>query len=172
MSAKDKANLKFEEGMSNFLSQNYDRSIRYFSEAIAADPTYRLAFKSRGAAYLKLGKAQEAIADFNRILEIDPDNARAYHLRGLAYEKSGDHQNALKDFNDSIEQNPAYGAAYYSRATLHTIMGDTDQAAADMQMVTHLSEVNIETFANENNVWRSQQLRVESVSNDDLAMER
>ena len=172
MSAKNKANAKFEEGMSNFLSQNYDRSIQFFSDAIEADPTYRLAFKSRGAAYLKLGKTREAIADFNRILEMDPDNSRAYHLRGLAYEKSGDHQNALKDFNVSIEQNPAYGAAYYSRATLHTKMGNTDQAAADMQMVTHLSEVNIETFANENNVWRSQHLRVESAYNDDLAMER
>ena len=30
----------------------------------------------------------------------------------------------------------------------------------------------IETFANENNVWRSQQLRVESAYDDDLAMER
>ena len=172
MSAKDKAKVKFEEGMSDFLSRNYDRSIQFFSDAIDFDPTFRLAFKSRGAAYLKLGKASEAIADFNRIIEMDPDNARAYHLRGLAYEKSGEHENALKDFNNSIEHNPAYGAAYYSRATLHTKMGDTDQAAADMQMVTHLSEVNIETFANENNVWRSQQLRVESVYNDDLAMER
>ena len=34
------------------------------------------------------------------------------------------------------------------------------------------SEVNIETFANENNVWRSQQLRLETMSGDDLAMER
>ena len=67
---------------------------------------------------------------------------------------------------------PNYGAAYFSRATLHTKMGDTDQATADMKMVTHLTEVNIETFANENNVWRSQQLRLETISDDDLAMER
>jgi propanol-preferring alcohol dehydrogenase len=35
-----------------------------------------------------------------------------------------------------------------------------------------LSEVNIESFANENNVWRSQQLRLESMYDDDLTMER
>ena len=55
---------------------------------------------------------------------------------------------------------------------LHTKMGDADQAAADMKMVTHLTEVNIETFANENNIWRSQQLRLESMHDDDLALER
>ena len=42
-------------------------------------------------------------------------------------------------------------------------MGAADQAAADMKMVTHLTEVNIETFAYENNVWRSQQLRIEEL---------
>jgi hypothetical protein len=31
---------------------------------------------------------------------------------------------------------------------------------------------NIETFANENNVWRSLQLRLETMSDDDLSMER
>lgn len=32
-----------------------------------------------------------------------------------------------------------------------------DQAAEDIQMVTHLNEMNIETFADENNVRRSGQ---------------
>ena len=35
-----------------------------------------------------------------------------------------------------------------------------------------MSDNNIETFANENNLWRSQQLRLETMSEDDLAMER
>ena len=48
----------------------------------------------------------------------------------------------------------------------------TEQATEDIKMATHLTEVNIETFSNANNVWRSQQLRLESMSNDDLAMER
>jgi hypothetical protein len=55
---------------------------------------------------------------------------------------------------------------------LHTKLGDADRAAADMKMVTHLTEVNIEIFANENNIWRSQQLRIECMHDDDLAMER
>ncbi len=48
----------------------------------------------------------------------------------------------------------------------------SDLASEDIQMVTRLSEVNIESFANENNVWRSQHLRLESMYDDDLTMER
>ena len=65
-----------------------------------------------------------------------------------------------------------YGAVYFSRAKLHNKMGHPDLATEYIQMVTHFSEVNIESFANENNVWRSQYLRLESMYDDDLKMER
>ena len=84
----DKAQRKFEDGMADFVSHNYGASIELLSQAIELYPAFALAYKSRGAAYLRLNKTQEAIADFNTIVEMDPDNARAYHLRGLAYEKS------------------------------------------------------------------------------------
>jgi len=172
MSNNNLAREKFEEGMADFVSHNYGRSVDLLSQAIELDPRFTLALKSRGAAYLKLDKVQEAIADMNTVIDIAPDNARAYHIRGLAHDKSGDFNKALEDFNQALELNPNYGAVFYSRANLHTKMGHTDEAAEDIRMVTHLSEVNIESFANENNVWRSQQLRLESMYNDDLAMQR
>ncbi len=55
-----------------------------------------------------------------------------------------------------------YGAAYCSRATLLTKMGQEDAALEDMKMVSHLSNLNIESFANDNNVWRSRQLQMQS----------
>ena len=168
MSANNIVKEQLEDGMYEFVNGNYDSSIQYFTRAIDVDADFTLALKSRGAAYLKSNRVPEAIVDFDRLIQLDPDNAGAYHLRGLAYEKIGDLGKALVDFNHSIEHNPSYGAAYFSRAALHTKMGDTDQATADMKMVTHLTEVNIETFANENNIWRSQQLRLETMSDDDL----
>ncbi len=172
MSDNDTAKEKFEEGMADFVSNRYGRSIDLLSQAIELDPQFTLALKSRGAAYLKLDKVQEAIADINAVIKIAPDNARAFHMRGLAYAKAGNYDKALGDFNQALELNPDYGTAYYSRANLHNKMGHPDLATEDIQMVTQLSEVNIESFANENNVWRSQHLRLESVYNDDLTMER
>ena len=167
-----KAIQKFDAAMAQFIGQNYDKSIDLFSQAIDSDPEFQLAFKSRGAAHLRLGHIQDALADFNRVLELDPNNARAFHLRGLAYEKAGDYAEAIADLSKAIEINPQYGAAYYSRANLYSKTGNTAQAAEDIEMVTHLTEVNIETFGDENNIWRSRQLHLESLSNDDFTMER
>ena len=172
MSDNKDALKKYEEGMADFVSHNYGKSIERLSQAIELDPVYTLAFKSRGAAYLRLNKAQEAIADFNTVVEMVPGNARVYHLRGLAFVKTGENDKALDDFNRAIELKSDYGAVYYSRANLNNKMGRTEQAAEDIRMVTHLTEINIETFSNANNVWRSQQLRLESMYNDDPAMER
>ena len=172
MSDNNIAREKFEEGMADFISHNYGRSIDLLSQAIELDPQFTLALKSRGAAYLKLDKVQEAIADMNAVIDIAPDNARVFHMRGLAHDKSGDLDKALEDFNQALELKPDYGTVYYSRAHLHTKMGRPDLATEDIQMVTQLSEVNIESFANDNNVWRSQHLRLESMYDDDLAMER
>lgn len=166
------AQKNFEEGMADFVNHNYGKCIERLTQAVELDPAFTLAFKSRGAAYLRLDKVAEAIADFNTVLEIDPDNARAYHLRGLAYENIGDNDKALDDFNKAIELKSNYGAVYYSRANLNHKMGRTQHATEDIQRVTHLTEVNLETFSNANNVWRSQQLRLESLYDDNLAMER
>ena len=172
MSNNNLAREKFEAGMADFVGHNYGRSIDLLSAAIELDPRFTLALKSRGAAYLKLDKIQEAIADMNAVIEIAPENARAYHMRGLAFYKSGDFDRALEDFGQALKLNPDYGTAYYSRANLHSKMGHPDLAGEDIQMVTRLSEVNIESFASENNVWRSLHLRLESLYDDDLTMER
>ena len=171
MSHNHSAQKIFEEGMAEFASHNYNQSIVRLSQAIELDPEFTLAFKGRGAAYLKLDRIEEAIADFSAVIELKPQSARAHHLRGLAYEKSGDNGKALDDFNRALELDGNYGAAYFSRANLYSKMGNTEQATEDIRMVTHLTEVNVETFANDNNVWRSQHLRLESIYGDDLAME-
>ena len=161
MSVKKNVNEYFQEGMEEFVGHNYGRSIELLSRALEADPDHKLAGMSRGAAYLKLDRALEAVKDFDHVIEIDSEYARAWHLRGLAREKTGDDEAALKDLNRAIELDPEYGAAYYSRATLFTKLGDTDRATEDAQMVTHLTEANLQTFAEENNIWRSHHLKLE-----------
>ena len=69
----------------------------------------------------------------------------------------------MADFGSAISIDPEYGAAYYSRATLLAKMKKEDLAVEDIEMIQHLTNKNIETFANDNNVWRSQQLRLESM---------
>jgi len=153
----------FTNAMSNLMKNKLGMSIDLLNEILNADPADRLATLARGSVYLKMNQPNRAISDFNRVLELDPKHAKAHHLRGLAQEMTGSDDQALKDFDRAIDIDPEYGAAFYSRATLLTKMGQEDAAADDMQMVAHLTNLNIENFANENNVWRSRQLQVEEM---------
>jgi len=166
--SNDSAQKFFTEGMHEFAKTRFNESIVLLTRAIDADPNHTLATVSRGAAYLKLDMLDQARDDFDRTINIDSDYARAYHMRGLVSEKRGDDHTALADFDRAIALNPDYGAAYYSRAALHAKMANTEKAQADIEMVAHLGNRNMESYMNENNVWHTQQMRVEDAIETEL----
>lgn len=159
---------KFNEGMIAFANENFGTCIDTLSEVIKEDRSHKLALAARGAAHMRSGNHAEALSDFDRALAVDPDYARGYHLRGLAHEVRGDDEDALADFSRAIDLAPEYAAAYNSRATLYAKMGRMEEAHEDMQMMTHFTESNIQSFANENNVWRSHHLKVEDAMETEL----
>jgi Tfp pilus assembly protein PilF len=159
---------RFNDAMAAFVGQDYGTCIEHLTEVLRTDRQHKLALVSRGAAFMRTGNHKTALADFDRALELDPKYARAHHLRGLTREFEGDDDGALEDFNRALELQPDYGAAYHSRATLYAKLGHNDRAAEDIQMVTHLTQRNIEAFANENNVWRSQHMHLESIAANEL----
>ena len=168
MEISDNRNELFASAMSNLMNEKFDLSLDILSKLINVDSGDKLSYLARGSVYLKLSDSKNAIDDFNRALEIDSNHPKAYHLRGLAHEMAGDDDEALRDFNRAIEIDSEYGAAFYSRASLLTKMGQEDSALEDMKMVNHLSNLNIESFANENNVWRSRQLQLEEAMESEM----
>lgn len=158
----------FNAGMAAFVGQDYGKCIESLTEVLREDQTHTLALVSRGAAFMRTGEMAAALADLDRAIAIDPGYARAYHLRGLVHESQDQVDKAVEDFSKAIELKPDYGAAYHSRATLYAKLGQTDHATEDIQMVAQLTQHNIETFANENNVWRSHHLQVEAMLETEL----
>jgi Tfp pilus assembly protein PilF len=158
----------FTNAMSNLMKDKLTISIDLLNELIKVDADDKLPFLARGTVYLKTGDTKNAVGDFTRAIEIDSKHPKAYHLRGLAHEMAGDNDEALKDFNRAIEIDSEYGAAFFSRATLLTKMGQEDLALEDMKMVNHLSNLNIESFANENNIWRSRHLQMENIMETEM----
>ena len=168
MDSSERKNELFTNAMSNFMKNKLTISIDLLDELIKADSDDKLAFLARGSVHLKTGDTKNAVDDFTRAIEIDSKHPKAYHLRGLAHEMAGDDQKALDDFNQAIEIDPEYGAAFFSRATLLTKMGQEDLAVEDMKMVNHLSNLNIESFANDNNIWRSRHLQMENIMETEM----
>ena len=159
---KKKSMELLKRAMSEYIENNLENSVALLNAAIENNPELKLAYASRGSAYMRLNNLKAAIDDFNKTIELDGDYSKGFHLRGLAREKLDENDLAKGDFDRAIELDPEYGAAYYSRATRLTKMGQEDRAVEDMEMVTHLTNRNIEEFANENNVWRSQFLKLEA----------
>jgi len=158
----------FDDGRYELMNGHFDKSIELFSKVIELDPSHKLALISRGSAFLKLNDVDKAVDDFDRVIDIDSGYARAYHLRGIAREQNEEYESAVADISKAIEIDPEYGAAFYSRATLLTKLKREDEAVEDIQMVQFLTNRNIETFANENNVWRSQQMKLETTLETEL----
>jgi tetratricopeptide (TPR) repeat protein len=161
MSSSDATLAHYTEGIDAFIKRDFSKSESLFSKILSKTPHHKQALVSRGAARLNDERPDVAIEDFNRAIEVDPSYARAFHLRGLAHEKQGHHPAAIDDFVRALKIDPDYGAAYYSRASLLTKLGRDADAAADMQVVAHMTQRNITGFAHDNNVIRSEHLRVE-----------
>ncbi len=158
----------FANAMSNLMRDKLGMSIDLLDEILRADPDDKPALLARGSLYLKMGNAKSAKTDFSRVLEIYGNHPKAHYLRGLAREMEGDDSEALSDFNQAIDIDPEYAAAYYSRATLLTKMGREAEASGDMKTVAQLTNANIESFANENNIWRSNHLRIDSILENEM----
>jgi tetratricopeptide (TPR) repeat protein len=168
MNTKQTAKELFNEAVSAFVDEQFDKSIEILTRALELEPTHKLAVITRGTAFLKQEKLQEALADFDRAIELDPQHAGAFHKRGLVWEKLGNYENAVREFDQAIAINPEYGAAYFSRATLHAKLSNADAALEDMQMVTHLGNRNLDSYMHDNNIWHTQHMRVEDAMETEL----
>jgi tetratricopeptide (TPR) repeat protein len=168
MTDTDTAKQHLDAGIDAFVSNDIETSVTRFSEALEADPGFAMAYVSRAAANMRLERPEEALSDLNQAIGLTPDHARAYHLRGLAHVKLEDNEKALQDFDNAIQLDPEYGAAYYSRSMIYGDMGMSMASFEDIQMYTHLTEKRLQEFSNENNIWRSEHLRVEEAGAADV----
>jgi len=111
MNADTTLNDNVSLALNAFARAEYSTSIRLFNQVLAEDPDHRLSLLSRGSAFLRSNRLDEAVADFDRVISLYPENARAYHLRGLAKASRSDDLEALQDFDKAIELDAVYGAA-------------------------------------------------------------
>ena len=71
-----------------------DEAISDCSNALRADPTYRLAYQNRAYAYLKSGKFPEALGDAQAVARMFPQDPHIHAVIGDIYKSSGDRAGA------------------------------------------------------------------------------
>lgn len=62
---------------------HFSRAIKLRSDSFSSNNAS--AYHHRGVCYLKLGRAEKALVDYNRVIEIDPTQALNFFNRGHKY---------------------------------------------------------------------------------------
>jgi tetratricopeptide (TPR) repeat protein len=66
-------------------------------------PSDACARNNRGLAYMRSGRAEEALADFNKAVELNPDHPDHINSRAQLYEELGQHDLAKRDSELALE---------------------------------------------------------------------
>ena len=137
----------FEQGKRFFVEGKYKESIEAFTMAAEAGYEQTISYLSRGAAYLKLRRADEAIADFSWIIDSGKDNSRAYYYRGMAHAQKGNYEKAAEDFSSALAQKPADGTFLFARGAAYIEMGKLEEAGQDIRNAANYLAAAVQGYA-------------------------
>jgi tetratricopeptide (TPR) repeat protein len=88
----------------------------------------------------KLGRHEEALADYNRSLDLRPDHPTTLYDRGITYAKLGKHNEALADCVRSLELRPDDPATLYNLACLFSLRRKAKDALAFLAQAIEKNE--------------------------------
>jgi serine/threonine protein kinase len=123
-------------------TDNCEKALNDYTEAIQIDPTDALAYNNRGINRSSLGDDIGAIADYDKAIKLKPNNALAYSNRGNIYLKKGDLAEAIKDYNRAIVLKPSYSFFYANLAVALSRLGDNTGAIANYDKAIKLEPNN------------------------------
>ncbi|HEX3494665.1 MAG TPA: tetratricopeptide repeat protein, partial [Methylocella sp.] len=116
------------------------------TDVIQRNPASAEAYNTRGVAYARIGKFQEAIADFGQSIKLAPGNAASLTNRALAYRQINRDDAALADFNGAVAADSNHAPAYLGRANLLRVQGKLDEARSDLDQAIKLNPENAQAF--------------------------
>jgi len=92
-----------------------DEALECLDKARALDANNLAILNQHANALLSLGRAEEALAEFQELLARAPQHAEARLNCGLAYAALGRHQEAVAQFDAALATMPAHPGVHYNR---------------------------------------------------------
>jgi len=134
------------------------KSVEYFQQAIATDPSYALGYAGLADAYNILGSNRfrdpkevfpKARTAAERALELDDNLAEAHAVLGaIMFNYERDWAGARRALRRSIELNPGYATAHQRYAWLSSMLGEHDVAIKEMKLARRLDPLSARISAN------------------------
>lgn len=138
--------------------ESLEKSVDYFNQALARDPSYALSYAGLADSWFSRGwyryvvpkeAYERARAAATRALELDPELAEAHTiLAAIKTTYDWDWSAAEKEFNVAIQLNPNYATAHQRYSLFLPITGRFSEAVAEAQKARDLDPLSLP--ANEN----------------------
>ncbi|KAG2448193.1 hypothetical protein HYH02_006778 [Chlamydomonas schloesseri] len=93
------------KGNAAFSAGNFEEAAKFFTEAIAVDPSNHVLYSNRSASYASLKRYTDALDDAKKCVSLKPDWAKGYSRLGAAYHGLGEYPEAIKAYEDGLQRN-------------------------------------------------------------------
>lgn len=136
-------------------ARTYPQAIQQLTQAIALDPNYVQAYTNRANAYVEMGQAALALADYDKAIDLLPSQALPFYNKARLLERLGQADAAVQHYTWTIARNPRLPEAYINRGNLYYNAKMYEQAQADQEMALTLNPRSLEAHINLANVYEA-----------------
>ncbi|MEW6128806.1 MAG: tetratricopeptide repeat protein [Acidobacteriota bacterium] len=137
----------FENGQNAQERGDFTSAVRFYTEAIKAEPAVFQIYYQRATALLQLGRADESESDLKKVIELKADFARAYRLLGQIYLDKDRNEDAKRQFARAVELDPKMREVRMMYASALIKTHDFAGAATELRAAIEQGEATALTYA-------------------------
>lgn len=132
MSTNEDAVECYIKGMKAFESEQFEKSIKLFKEAVEIDPKFAFAWDNLGLSYRYLGKFDEAIEAYQKSLEVDPYGTMPLQNIAIAYEYKKDYDKAIEAYQRLEEMDANNPEIHYGIGRIYATNNQLEKGLHEM----------------------------------------
>lgn len=119
---------------------SYRERLADLNEAIRLNPTFAMAYFSRGTLHNDFNSYSHAIADLTEAIRLNPTDGKAYYVRGGLYRITRKYDEAIADFRAVLTFAPSLSDMTHNNlALVYEKLDDNDQALAEYDQAIALN---------------------------------
>ena len=121
-------------------TDDYEKALPYFQNAVEKDPNYADAWFYIGYCNGELGRHTEEIEAYKQAIRIKPDYAEAHYNLGAAYVSLGRYYEASEAYKQAIRLKPDWADAHYCLGLTYWLLEGRDSALQEYRILKDLDE--------------------------------
>jgi len=108
--------------------QFFEKALKYFEDAVAADPNLNVAKVNEGIALMNLARVEQAKKILDEAVKTDPKDAHIWYALGLLDKNTADPQAGVEDFKRVIAIDDSDADSWYFLGTVYSQLKQFPQA--------------------------------------------